>query len=364
LGEQAAELCVRLVLRLEDRRTVPGLGDSIAARGLDMFSAGCHDTDMTPPRRRLGQSELWVSPVALGCWPLAGITSGAISHEAAVAVIDAALEAGVNHLDTAHAYGRGGESERRVAQAIRGRREQVVIATKVGVYWERDGALQRTGCPDMLRRHFEESLRRLEVEEVDLLYFHAPAEDAPLAESARFFRNMLAAGKTRAVGVSNLTVDQMETFAAECPIAACQVRYNRLQREIEADILPWCRKHDVSLVAYEPLALGLLTGKFSRVHVFAEDDWRRRSPLFVGEAWTKNLDEVERLRAKAVSLGCSLAQWTVAWTIARPGVTVALCGAKRPEQIRETAQAMLLAESFPLDTNPPLAVGLFARAAP
>jgi aryl-alcohol dehydrogenase-like predicted oxidoreductase len=120
----------------------------------------------------------------------------------------------------------------------------------------------------------------------------------------------------------------------------------------------------VSLVAYEPLALGLLTGKFSRVHVFAEDDWRRRSPLFVGEAWTKNLDEVERLRAKAVSLGCSLAQWTVAWTIARPGVTVALCGAKRPEQIRETAQAMLLAESFPLDTNPPLAVGLFARAAP
>jgi aryl-alcohol dehydrogenase-like predicted oxidoreductase len=263
-----------------------------------------------------------------------------------VAVIGAALEAGVNHLDTAYAYGRGGESERRIAQAVRNRRDQVVLATKVGVYWDQDGGLQRTGSPELLRRHFEESLRRLEVASVDLLYLHAPAEDAPLAETAGFFRELLAAGKTQAVGVSNLTVDQMETFAAECPIAACQVRYNRLQREIEADILPWCRAHDVSVVAYEPLALGLLTGKFTRDHVFGEDDWRRRSPLFVGEAWTNNLGEVERLRGLAAASGCSLAQWAVGWTITRPGVTVALCGAKRPDQIRETAQAMFLAENW------------------
>ena len=182
--------------------------------------------------------------------------------------------------------------------------------------------------------------------QVDLLYLHAPAEDAPLAETAGFFRELLAEGKTRAVGVSNLTVDQMEAFAAECPIAACQVRYNRLQREIEADILPWCRTHDVSVVAYEPLALGLLTGKFTRDHVFAEADWRRQSPLFAGEAWTRNLDEVERLRALAAASGCSVAQWAVGWTITRPGVTAALCGAKRPDQIRETAQAMFLAENW------------------
>jgi len=269
-----------------------------------------------------------------------------MTDEAAVAVIDAALEAGVNHLDTAYAYGRGGESERRIAQAVRDRRDQVVLATKVGVYWDQDGGLQRTGRPDLLRRHFEESLRRLEVGHVDLLYLHAPAEDAPLAETAGFFRELLADGKTRAVGVSNLTVDQMEAFAAECLIAACQVRYNRLQREIEADILPWCRAHGVSVVAYEPLALGLLTGKFTRDHVFAEDDWRRRSPLFVGEAWANNLGEVERLRALAAAAGCSVAQWAVGWTITRPGVTVALCGAKRPDQIRETAQAMFLAENW------------------
>jgi len=294
--------------------------------------------------RRLGKSQLCVSPVALGCWPLAGITSGAITEEAAVAVVAAALDAGVNHLDTAYAYGRSGESERLIARAIRSRRERVVLATKVGVYWDDDGTLRRTGRPALLRRHVEESLRRLEVEAVDLLYFHAPADDAPLADSAGLFRELLAEGKTRAVGVSNLSVEQMETFAAECSVMVCQVRYNRLQREIEADVLPWCRTHEVSLVAYEPLAMGLLTGKFGRDHVFAEDDWRRQSPLFTGEAWQKNFAEVERLRSTAKTLGCSVAQLAVGWAIAQPGVAVALCGAKRPEQIRETAEAMCLAE--------------------
>ena len=301
---------------------------------------------MTQSQRQLGKSAIWVSPVALGCWPLAGITSGPLADEAAVAVIDAALEAGVNHLDTAYAYGRNGESERRIACAIRNRRDRVVLATKVGVYWDQEGTVQWTGNPNLLRQHCQESLRRLEVQAVDLLYFHAPADDAPLAESAGFFRDVLAEGQTRAVGVSNLSVDQMQAFAAECPIVACQVRYNRLQREIEADILPWCRAHQVSVVAYEPLALGLLTGKFTRDYVFPDDDWRRRSPLVAGDAWTNSLKEVERLRPLAAARGCSLAQWAVGWTITRPGVTAALCGAKHPDQIRETAQAMLLTPAW------------------
>jgi len=301
------------------------------------------------PYRRLGQSDLAVSPVALGCWPLAGVTSGPTTDEEAAAVLDAALDAAIHHRPPADAYGREGQSERRVGQAIRGRRQQVVLATKVGVYWETDGSLRRTGRPDLLARQLDESLRRLALDEVDLLYFHAPAEDAPLAESAGWFCDVLAQGKARAVGVSNLSVAQMEVFAAECPIVACQVRYNRLQREIEADVLPWCRAQRVSVVAYEPLALGLLTGKFARDHVFAADDWRRRSPLFMGEAWAKNLDEVARMRPVAAALGCSVAQLAVAWTVSRPGVTSALCGAKRPEQIRETAQAMSLAGRFPDD---------------
>ncbi len=301
---------------------------------------------MSTNHRQLGTSDLRISPVALGCWPLAGITSGTMSDAAAVAVIDAAIDAGINHLDTAYAYGRDGESERRIAQALHGRRQEVVLATKVGVYWDQDGTLQLTNQPSLLRQHFEESLRRLGIDCVDLLYLHAPAQDAPLAESAGFFGQMLAEGKTRAVGVSNLSVEQMTEFQAECRIAACQVRYNWLQRDIEVEILPWCRQHQISVIAYEPLALGLLTGKFHRDHCLAPDDWRLRSPLFAGDAWTRNLAEVERLREYAMQVPCTLPQFAVAWAISRPGVTSALCGARQPEQIRETAQAATLAEAL------------------
>jgi aryl-alcohol dehydrogenase-like predicted oxidoreductase len=282
--------------------------------------------------------------VALGCWPLAGITSGAITDATALAVMHAALDAGINHLDTAYAYGRSGESETRIARALAGRSEQVVMATKVGVYWNEQGELRLTGRPALLRTHLEASLRRLERDCVDLLYFHAPADDTPLAETAGFFRDLITEGKARAIGVSNLSVTQLEQFQAECPVAACQMRYNWLQREIEADVLPWCRAHGVSVVAYEPLALGLLTGKFHRDHVFAEDDWRRRSPLFNGDAWDRNLNEVERLRSVADERNCSVSQLSVAWVAAQAGVATALCGAKSPEQIRETALVATLPE--------------------
>jgi aryl-alcohol dehydrogenase-like predicted oxidoreductase len=300
-----------------------------------------------PDLRRLGQSDLWIAPVALGCWPLAGMTSGPISDAEAVAVIDAALASGVNHFDTAHAYGRDGESERRLGRALGGRRSETVVATKVGVYWASDGSLQRTGRPELLQQQFEQSLARLGCDEVDLLYFHAPAEDAPLAETAGWFREQLTAGRARAIGVSNLLAGEMTVFARECPLAACQVRYNLLQREIETDVLPWCVAHEVSVVAYEPLALGLLTGKFTRDHVFADGDWRRQSPLFTGRAWTRNLELVDRLRPVAADRGCSVAQLAVAWTLSRPGVAAALCGAKRAEQIRETACTMALPSPWP-----------------
>ena len=301
--------------------------------------------------RPLGHTDIRVSPIALGCWPLAGVTSGPMSDAEAAAVIDAALDAGINHLDTAHAYGRNGESERRIAQALGGRRDRIVLADKVGVYWKPDGTITTTGRPELLRKHFDESLVRLGLDYVDLLYFHAPADDAPIAESAGMFRDVLAEGKARAIGVSNLSVEQIEAFAAVCPPVACQFRYNLLQRDAENDILPWCREHGVAVVAYEPLALGLLTGKFAVDHAFAEDDWRRRSPLFTSPAWEANLAAVERLRPIAASIPCTVAQLAVAWTLAQSGVTAALCGAKRPEQIRDTAavsETMLaLAKTIP-----------------
>jgi aryl-alcohol dehydrogenase-like predicted oxidoreductase len=294
--------------------------------------------------RRLGQSDLEISTVALGCWPMAGITSGPMSDETAVAVIHAALDAGINHLDTAYVYGRSGESERRIAQALRGRRDAVVLGTKVGVYWGDDGNTRRTGRPDVLRRHFEASLRRLEVDHVDLLYLHAAATDTPIAETAGLFRQLQVEGKARVIGVSNLSLAQLEAFHSECRFEACQMRYSFLERGIEADdVLPWCCQHQVGVVAYEPLAKGLLTGKFARETVFDPDDWRSRSPLVAPERWPMTLEKIEHLRPIADRLNSSLAQVAVGWAISQPGVTAALCGAKRPGQIRETAQAMRLA---------------------
>jgi aryl-alcohol dehydrogenase-like predicted oxidoreductase len=290
--------------------------------------------------RTLGQTDIRVSAVALGCWPLAGITSPGTDKRSCVATLHACFELGINHFDTAYVYGRSGESEQLIGQAIAGRRGQAVVATKVGLHWDAQGNVAHDASPATIHRHAEESLRRLQTDYIDLLYLHCPDPKVPVAESAGALKELLDAGKACSIGVSNFNVEQLEEFSAECPIAACQPLYNMLQREIEADVLPWCCEHGVSVLAYEPLAKGLLTGKFRRDHRFDESDWRLRSPLFQGPAWCRNLDLVDRLRPIAESAGRSLVQLVINWTIRQPGLTVALCGAKRPEQIRETADGV------------------------
>ena len=291
-------------------------------------------------RRQLGQSGLKVSPIALGCWPLAGITSGGVDRESAIETIRAALDCGINHLDTAYAYGRDGESEKRIAAAIEGRRDEVILATKVGVYWKSETEIVRDGKPETLLRHTDESLKRLGLDRIDLLYFHAPDDSVPIAESAGAFKKMLDAGKAQAIGVSNLSVDQIKEFRTECPVAAEQSQYNMFQREIETDLLPWCREEQIAMVAYEPLAMGLLTGKFGADYRPPTDDWRGNSPLFAEDMFQKNLTVVDRLRSIAERLDATVTQLVIRWTVEQPGMTVALCGAKRPEQIRDTAGAL------------------------
>ncbi|HZZ74069.1 MAG TPA: aldo/keto reductase [Pirellulales bacterium] len=287
--------------------------------------------------RPLGTTDIQVTPIALGCWPLAGMSTVGVSEADAVETLAASFAAGINFVDTAYNYGRNGESERRVAQAIRGRRDQIVIATKGGLAWDDAGKQQHDARPESLRRMCEESLRRLETDRVELLYLHAPDPNVPLAESAGALRDLLAAGKTRAVGVSNVSLAQLQEFAAHCPLAAYQPAYNLLQREIEADRLPWCREQQVSVMVYWPLLKGLLAGKLARNHVFPPGDGRPKYPMFQGAEWEKNQDFVDELRAIAADCGHSVAQVTLNWTIRQPGVTAALCGAKRPDQIVDSA---------------------------
>ncbi len=287
--------------------------------------------------RPLADTGIEVSEIALGCWPIAGMTSPGINDADSIATIQACFDLGINLLDTAHMYGRSGESERLIARALGSRRQEMVIATKCGLVCSPEGKPVHDGRPATLRRQCEESLQRLGTDRVELLYLHAPDKNVPVSESAGGLKRLLEEGKTRAVGASNVTLAQLEEFAAECPLAAFQPPYNMLMRQIEADALPWCRRHGVAVLVYWPLMKGLLAGKIRRDYVFGLDDSRHKYPMFLGEERQKNHDLVDRLQAIAQAAGHTVAELVVNWTIHQPGITVALCGARRPDQIRESA---------------------------
>ncbi len=183
-------------------------------------------------------------------------------------------------------------------------------------------------------------MQRLNTDRIDLLYLHGPDPNVPIAESAGELKRLMDEGKTRSVGASNVTLEQLCEFAAACPLAAYQPRYNMLQRDIEADTLPWCREQGVAVCIYWPLMKGLLTAKFPRNYQFDPRDGRQKLPMFQGEEWQKNQDFLDELRRIAAEIGRSVTQIVINWTIHRSGITCALCGAKRPNQIRETAEAM------------------------
>jgi aryl-alcohol dehydrogenase-like predicted oxidoreductase len=288
--------------------------------------------------RPLQGTTLKVSVVAFGGWPIAGMASPGVDPTTSAATVAACLDLGINHIDTAFSYGRNGESEHQIGKALGRHRNEMVLATKGGLDWTPEGRQHHDASPATLRRQCETSLRRLKTDHVELYYLHAPDPAIPIAESAGELRKLLDSGKTLSIGVSNLTVAQMEAFLAVCPIAACQSPYNMLQRQIENDTLPWCRSHDIAVIVYWPLMKGLLAGKLRAEQTF-ENDSRRKYPMFQGDEYLKNLAFVERLRAIAEISGHTVAQLAVNWVIHQPGITAAACGAKRVEQLRDNAGA-------------------------
>lgn len=290
--------------------------------------------------RTIGTTGITVVPLAMGCWPIAGITSIDVFTEQSEATLAAAFDSGISFFDTAYCYGYDGESERMIARVLGKHRQDIVLATKGGIVWGPDRKQVRDGRPESILRHCEESLRRLETDCVELYYLHAPDPHVPIADSAAAFSQLISSGKIRAAGLSNATAAQLDEFHRVCPLSAYQPHYNMLQREIEQSQLPWCTARQVSVMVYWPLMKGLLAGKLPRNHVFDSRDGRRKYPMFQGGEWDKNQDFLDQLRPIAAELGVSVAQVVLNWTIQRPGITVALCGAKRPDQIRENAGAM------------------------
>lgn len=295
---------------------------------------------MNTQPRPLGNSPVAVGPLGLGCWPLAGMTRDGITPEAALATVAAAVDAGITHLDTAYCYGEQGESERAIREGLRGRRDRVILAGKCGIHWEPGRTQCVDGRPTRLRREVDESLARLGTDRLDLLYLHAPDPTIPIEESAGALRSLLEAGKARAIGGSNMTVAQLARFSAVCPLAACQMPYNMLQRGIEDAVLPWCRRNQVAMVVYWPLMKGLLAGRMHRGQVFAASDSRHKYPMFNGAEFERNLDFVDALRPIAARLQCDLPDLVLAWTAEQDGITSVLFGATSPDQVIANARAL------------------------
>lgn len=287
----------------------------------------------------LGSSGIEVSVIGMGCWPMAGVGWTGTDDDQSVAALKTAIEQGITLIDTAYMYGQNGESERLVAKAIAGHRERIVLATKCGIHWEGDRMIRDSSRSQILKE-FEESLRRLNTDYVDLYQVHAYDEKTPIQETAETLLELLSGGKIRAIGVSNYTSAQMKEFARYAPLHSNQPPYNILMRDIELDLLPHCRSENVGVVTYWPLYRGLLTGKYGLDHTFPDGDSRIDNPHFTGNNLNATLDMLEQIRPIAEACNKSLAQTVINWTANQAGITAALCGATRPEHVAQNVEAV------------------------
>jgi aryl-alcohol dehydrogenase-like predicted oxidoreductase len=286
---------------------------------------------------RLGKTGLEVSVIALGTWAFGG-DWGSFDEAEAEGAIHHALDLGITLFDTAQAYGFGA-SERLLAGALwkRVRREDVIVATKGGLRMQGQDLL-RDASARWLREGVESSLRDLGTDYIDLYQVHWPDQATPAEETASALEELVAEGKIRHVGVSNYDGKQMDELAQYGRVETLQPAYHMFRRDIERD-LPYAAAHDIGVLAYGPLAHGLLAGRMTYETTFPPDDWRSRSSDFTGQTFLRNLEVVARLESFAAERGISLPQLAVAWTISHPSVHVAIVGARRASQLDGTASA-------------------------
>lgn len=290
--------------------------------------------------RQLGTSQLSVSSVAFGCWPIAGISSLEVTEEWSLKTLHAAFDAGINFFDTAYSYGYEGEADRLLRRAFSDRREQVILASKVGSHYDSERRRIVDGRPATLLEQASGILKRLKVEHLDLIYLHQPDPAVPIEESAGAIAEIVRRGWSRYAAVSNVTAEQLKCFHEVCPVVAVQPPYNMLQQREWLAIRDYCLEQSISAVCFWVLMKGLLAGKLQRDHQFDPRDRRLTYEIYQGTHWERSQDFLDLLRALAAELGCTVSQLVIAWTLAQTGITVALCGAKRPHQIIETAAAM------------------------
>ena len=308
-------------------------------------------------KRTLGRTDLEVPVVVFGAWAIGGWQWGGTDDRQAVAAIQEGIDCGITAIDTAPIYGFG-HSEELVARAIRGRRDEVLVMTKAGLRWEdcgprfefaeaeRDGKpikIWRNASAASVRHEVEESLRRLQVERIDLLQIHWPDKKTSAEETMTALAELRTEGKIREIGVSNYSSQELAEAQAELgavPLASNQPKYNLVTRDIEEDSLPWARGNEVGVMVYSPIEQGLLTGKVSPEREFPDNDIRSKRPTFRPENRKRVNDTLrEVVQPIADTHSATLAQTVIAWTVSQPGITAAIVGARKPEQARENARA-------------------------
>jgi aryl-alcohol dehydrogenase-like predicted oxidoreductase len=304
--------------------------------------------------RKLGNTDIEVPVVIFGAWAIGGWYWGGADDKVSTAAIEKALDVGMNCFDTAPGYGNG-HSEKVLGRALKGKRNEAIIATKCGLRWDDSEGhfffeatdssgnvrrIYRNLSRDSIRYECEQSLKRLQTDVIDLYQCHWPDETTPLEETMEALIKLKKDGKIRAIGVSNFTTEMMEECLKFDDIASDQPKYNLLRRDIEKDVLPFCRERNIGVISYGPIAQGLLTGKVAMDRKFHKDDLREKFQVWFKPANRKRVvDILPNMKPVADKYGVTLAQLAINWVIGEPGITSAIAGARNPEQVAENAKA-------------------------
>lgn len=289
--------------------------------------------------RQFGKTEMQITAIGLGSWALGGNQWGPQDDQESIATIQRALDLGINWIDTAAIYGLGG-SENVVGRAIKGR-ERPYIFTKCSLIWDEEMRVTSSLQARSIRREVEESLKRLDIETIDLYQIHWPNPDPEIEEGWNTLAELKREGKVRHIGVSNFNVEQLQRAEEIAPVETLQPPYSLINRQAEHEILPYCQQHNIGTIVYSPMASGLLSGRMTheRVAQLPDGDWRKKNQEFQEPRLTHNLALADLLTTIGKAHDVTAGTVAIAWTLHNPAVTAAIVGARHPYQADEIALA-------------------------